>query len=265
MLGGTAGRTTLAGEGLQHQDGNSHLLALPVPCLRAYDPAYAYEMAIIVQEGIRRMYQEGTDEIYYITMMNEKYPMPPLPEKKGIKADILKGMYRLKAVRNNKHRLHLLGSGTILNEVIEAAEILKKDFSVHADVWSVTSYKQLYDDAISVERQQRLRSGKTPKNHIEACMGDQQGIFIAATDYVRALPLSVANWFPGSFTALGTDGFGLSEDRAHLREYFEVNARHIAWSALVRLHEAGKIDDQALKKGKEKLGIKEGKKASFDC
>ncbi len=265
MLGGTAGRTTLAGEGLQHQDGNSHLLALPVPCLRAYDPAYAYELAIIVQEGIRRMYQEGADEIYYITMMNEKYPMPPLPKRKGIRSDVLKGMYRLKAARNNKHHVHLLGSGSILNEVIEAAEILKKDYSIHADVWSVTSYKQLYDDAISVDRQRRYRSGKSPKSHIEACVGDREGIFIAASDYVRALPLSVASWFPGSFTALGTDGFGLSEDRDHLREYFEVSAKHVAWSALVGLHEAGKIDDQALKKGKDKLGIRERKKASFDC
>jgi pyruvate dehydrogenase E1 component len=265
MLGGTAGRTTLAGEGLQHQDGNSHLLALPVPCLKAYDPAYAYEMAVIVQEGIRRMYKEGIDEIYYLTMMNEKYPMPAIPRRKGIKSDILKGMYRLKSTRSNKHHLHLLGSGTILNEVINAADILKKDYKVHADVWSVTSYKQLYDDAISVERQKRLRSGKNLKSHIEACVGDQEGIFVAASDYVRALPLSVSNWFPGSFTALGTDGFGLSEDRSHLREHFEVNARHIVWSALLRLSETERIEQKTLKKGAENLGIPKEQDASFNC
>ena len=265
MLGGTAGRTTLAGEGLQHQDGNSHLLALPVPCMRAYDPAYAYEMAVVVLEGIRRMYLEGKDEIYYITMMNEKYPMPPMPRRKGIRSDILKGMYRLTSGRNNKHHLHLLGSGTILNEVKGAAELLKKKFNVRADVWSVTSYKQLYDDAIAVERSNRYHPEKPKKSHIEACFGRKEGIFIAASDYVRALPLSVSGWFPGPFTALGTDGFGLSEDRAHLRQHFEVSARHIAWAALVRLREAGTMDQSELKKAREDLGIRDKEAGSFAC
>jgi len=265
MMGGTAGRTTLSGEGLQHQDGNSHLLALPVPCLKAYDPAFAYEMAVIVQEGIERMFADGKDEIYYITMMNEKYRMPALPGRKGIREDILKGMYRYKGSRNNKHALHLLGSGTILNEVINAAEILKKEFKLSADIWSVTSYKQLYDDAIEADRRRRLDPDAKIRSHIEKCMGKKEGIFIAATDYVKALPLSVSDWFPGNFTALGTDGFGLSEDREHLREHFEVNSKHIIWSALVQLTRAGKFSKTKLKEAGKKLGINKEKQSARTC
>lgn len=255
MMGGTAGRTTLSGEGLQHQDGNSHLLALPLPTLKAYDPAFAYELTVIIQEGIRRMYKEGVDEIYYITMMNEKYRMPAIPSRKNIREDIIKGMYRYKATRNNEHALNLLGSGTILNEVIKAADILKKDYHISADIWSITSYKQLYDNATDIDRQRRLDPDSKVRNHIEKCTGNKDGIYIAATDYVKALPLSVSDWFPGSFSALGTDGFGLSEDREHLREHFEVNARHIAWSALLQLYNTKKISKTKIKKAGESLGI----------
>ncbi|MFO7933968.1 MAG: pyruvate dehydrogenase (acetyl-transferring), homodimeric type [Bacteroidales bacterium] len=266
MLGGTSGRTTLAGEGLQHQDGHSHLLATTVPCVRAYDPAFAYELAVIVREGMQKMYVEGEDLIYYVTMMNEKYRMPPIPKRKGIEEAILSGMYKYKSTRKNEHHLNLLGSGTILNEAVKAADMLKKKYQVSADVWSVTSYKQLYDDAKETERTNRLNPDKrTKKSYIEKCVGTEEGIFVAATDYVKNLPLSVSGWFPGSFMALGTDGFGLSEDREHLREYFEVNANHIAWAALVELSRQKKIDKKTLGKAKKELEIREEKDYPRTC
>jgi pyruvate dehydrogenase E1 component len=263
LIGGTAGRTTLAGEGLQHQDGHSHLLALTVPCIRAYDPAYAYEVAVIVRHGIREMYEQGKDVMYYITVMNEKYQMPAIPDDENIREGIIKGMYRLKRSENNSHRLNLLGSGTILNEVLKAAEILK-EYNIHPDIWSVTSYKKLYDDAVETARVSRL-NGKNVKSFIEESNeGTEDGTFIAASDYMKALPLTVAQWFPGTFTALGTDGFGLSESREELRKYFEVNDRNIAWAALVSLHSQNKIEDKILKKAKKKLGI-DGEKNSPVC
>mgnify|MGYP006291870365 CR=1 FL=1 len=265
MFGGTAGRTTLAGEGLQHQDGNSHLLAITVPCVRAYDPAYAYEMAVIVEEGMRRMYEEGHDEIYYITMMNEKYPMPAMPKRKEVRKGILKGMYRFRSSRKNEHNLHLMGSGTILNEVIRASEILKDDYGIGSDIWSVTSYKQLYDNAVYVNRQRRLEPGKKISSHIENCVGEDPGVFVAASDYVKALPLMVSDWFPGPLTALGTDGFGLSEDREHLREHFEVSAKHIVWSALSSLHRSGKFSKKELDKAGKKMNMVSDKSSAYTC
>ncbi|HKJ41247.1 MAG TPA: pyruvate dehydrogenase (acetyl-transferring), homodimeric type [Sunxiuqinia sp.] len=254
MLGGTSGRTTLAGEGLQHQDGQSHLLALSVPSVRAYDPAFAYELAVIIQHGIKRMYWDDEDIFYYITIMNEKYPMPSKPSRKGLDEEIINGMYKYKSSSKNKENIHLLGSGCILNEALKAADILKKDFDIYPEVWSVTSYKKLYDNAIETERMNRLNN-KNDKNYIDAKVGSNDGIFIAATDYVKALPLSVAKWFPGTFHALGTDGFGLSDHRDELREHFEVNAKHIVWSTLVMLNQQNKLDQKALKKAQKKLGI----------
>ena len=251
LIGGTSGRTTLAGEGLQHQDGHSHLLALPVPCIRAYDPAYAYELAVIVRHGLKEMYEEGKDVMYYITVMNEKYPMPAMPSEKGIVESIVKGMYKIKSSKKNEHRLFLLGSGTILNETLKAAEILK-EFDIHPEVWSVTSYKKLYDDAVEAERNNLLNE-TDQKSYIEECTGSEEGIFVAASDYVKALPLAVSKWFPGMFAALGTDGFGLSEGRQELRDYFEVSAKHIAFTAIECLHRRNKIDEQVVEKAKEKL------------
>jgi pyruvate dehydrogenase E1 component len=262
LIGGTSGRTTLSGEGLQHQDGHSHLLALPVPCVRAYDPAYAYELAVIVRHGLKEMYVDGKDVYYYITVMNEKYNMPPMPQGNGIEEGIINGMYKFKESTKNNHRLFLLGSGSILNEVLEAARLLN-DFDIHPEIWSVTSYKKLYDNAIETERENRL-SGKTKKSYIQECTGEESGVFVAASDYVKALPLSISQWFPGVFAALGTDGFGLSESRKVLRNYFEVNARHIAWTAMVSLHRQNKVDSSVLKKAKKKLNIT-GKKESPVC
>jgi pyruvate dehydrogenase E1 component len=254
LLGGTAGRTTLAGEGLQHQDGHSHLLALSVPSVRAYDPAFAYEMAVIIRDGMKRMYMEGEDVFYYITVMNEKYKMPSIPARKGIETGIINGMYKYRSSQKNKYNLHLLGSGSILNEALKASEILKKDYNIFPEVWSVTSYKKLYDNAIETERSNRVKDEKA-LTYIEECVGTKKGTFIAASDYVKALPLTVSKWFPGTFMALGTDGFGLSEHRDELREYFEINASHIVWCVLTSLHKQKKVDIQVVEEAKQKLNI----------
>ncbi len=260
MLGGTSGRTTLAGEGLQHQDGQSHLTALTVPSVQAYDPAFAYELAVIINDGMKRMYEDGEDIFYYISIMNEKYKMPSMPSRKGIEQEIINGMYKFKSSQKNEHNLHLLGSGSILNETLKATEILKKGYNIYPEVWSVTSYKKLYDDAIESDRLNRVQ-GKNQKTYIEKSVGEKEGIFIAATDYVKALPLAVSKWFPGSFDALGTDGYGFSEHREELREFFEVSAEHIAWNALVALNRNGKVAEKILNKARKQLNI-DGEKES---
>jgi pyruvate dehydrogenase E1 component len=260
LLGGTAGRSTLAGEGLQHQDGHSHLLALSIPTVRAYDPAFAFELGVIIRDGIKTMYENGEEIFYYITVMNEKYQMPPIPARKDIETGIINGMYKYRSSQKNKHNIHLLGSGSILNEALKAADILKKEYDIFPEVWSVTSYKMLYDDAVETERVNRFNEEKR-KSYIEECTGTKEGTFIAASDYVKALPLSVARWFPGKFTALGTDGFGLSDHRDELREHFEINANHIAWETLLNLYYQKKINKTVLNKAKEKLNINSDKKS----
>ncbi len=236
MIGATSGRTTLAGEGLQHQDGHSHLYALSIPGLRAYDPAFAYELAVIFEDGLKRMYVDGDENFYYITVMNDKYPMPAMPE--GVKEGIINGMYQFSAAKKNEHNLNLYGSGAIMNEVLKASEILKKDYGVEANIWSITSYKALYDNANEVEAS-NLFGGKKQKNFIEQSLGDKEGLHICASDYVKAMPLSIAKWFKGEFTALGTDGFGMSESRESLRDYFQVDAKHIVDAALNHLKGKG--------------------------
>jgi len=260
LLGGTAGRTTLAGEGLQHQDGHSHLLALTNPAVQAYDPAFAYELAVIIREGMKKMYEAGEDVLYYITIMNEKYKMPSMPARKGIESGIIKGMYKYRSSRKNSNNIHLLGSGSILNEALKAAEILKKDYNIYPEVWSVTSYKKLYDNALETERINRIQ-GTDSKTYIEECFGTKTGIFIAASDYMKALPLTISKWFPGNFSALGTDGFGLSDHREELREHFEVNASHIVWATLTSLYNQNKIKKQVLDQAKQKLNIQSDKLA----
>ncbi len=261
LLGGTAGRTTLAGEGLQHQDGQSHLLAYPVPSLRAYDPAFAYELAVIVREGIRRMYEENIKEFYYLTVMNEPYPQPPMPP--GVEEGILRGIYRYQplSAEPSDGTVHLLGSGTILNEAIEAKKILEERFDVPADVYSVTSYKELYMDALAAERWNLLHPGETPRvPYLSQVLGDQKGVFVAASDYVKTLPASISKWIPGHVEYLGTEGFGRSEDRASLRDFFEVDARYIALAGLSALARVGQIEPSVVKKAIEELGIDPGKK-----
>ncbi len=256
LLGGTAGRTTLAGEGLQHQDGNSHLLAYPVPNLLAYDPAFAYELAIIIREGIRRMYERQESIFYYLTLGNENYPMPPVPD--GVTEGVLRGMYKFQASdkKDAKLRAQLFGSGAILNEALKAREILEERYDVAADVWSITSYKELHRDALEAERWNMLHPGEEPKRpYISQCLADTQGVFVTASDYVKALPDSVARWFPGPLVSLGTDGFGRSDGRAALRNFFEVDARFITLAALSALARQNRIESEVVRKAAVDLQI----------
>lgn len=247
LLGGTAGRTTLAGEGLQHQDGNSQLFALAYPTLQAYDPCYAYEVSVIVLDGLRRMYFEEEDIFYYITLMNENYEMPILPM--GATEGIYRGMYKL-AERNlgdDRPVVDLLGSGAILREAERAAELLDEKFAVSSRVYSVTSWKCLLEDARSTERHNRSHPQEESRRpYVREALADDAHTVVAASDYVSAVPLSLAKWMPGNYAALGTDGFGRSEDRTRLRRFFEVDAEHIALAALVELSRCGKFPREKL-------------------
>lgn len=256
LLGATAGRTTLAGEGLQHQDGNSLLLSYTLPNLMAYDPAFAYELAVIIRDGIYRMYEKQENIFYYITVMNENYAQPEMPE--GSKEGILKGMYRFKKseLKNAKGKVHLLGSGTILNEVIKAAEKLEKDYNVAADIWSVTSYKNLHLDAQETERWNMLNPGKDPRTpYVSEITKGENGVFIAASDFVQLSSDAIAKWLPGPLHSLGTFGFGRSEGRASLRDFFEVDTKHIVYASLHSLAKEGKIKTETVKKAQKDLGI----------
>ena len=253
LIGATAGRTTLAGEGLQHQDGHSHLLAYPVPNLVCYDSAFAYELAVIIRDGLRRMYEEQERVFYYITVMNENYAQPPMPE--GVEGGILRGLYRFRAAVTGEARVHLLGSGAILNEVVKAQGMLAEKFGVAADVYSVTSYKELYRDALSCERWNLLHPMETPRvPYLKTVFSDSLPL-VAASDYVKALPDSVSAWLPGSLLVLGTDGFGRSDGRAALRDFFEVDARHVTYAALYQLFRAGELGAETLQKAMRDLEI----------
>ncbi|HXO88740.1 MAG TPA: pyruvate dehydrogenase (acetyl-transferring), homodimeric type [Candidatus Acidoferrales bacterium] len=264
MLGGTAGRTTLAGEGLQHQDGNSHVLALPIPTLQAYDPAFAYEIAVIIEDGIDRMYRKGESIFYYITVMNEPYAMPAMPE--GSREGILKGLYRYKPAADSKSKLRaqLFGSGSILREVLKAQEILAEKYHVAADVWSVTSYKALYSDGIETERWNLLHPSDKPRvPYVTQCLADAPGVLVAATDYLKALPNLVGSWMPRRLASLGTDGFGRSESRESLRNFFEVDARFITLATLHELLREGKIQASVVQKAIKDLEIDVSKPNPF--
>ncbi|MEE9432543.1 MAG: pyruvate dehydrogenase (acetyl-transferring), homodimeric type [Melioribacteraceae bacterium] len=256
LIGGTAGRTTLAGEGLQHQDGQSHVLSHSIPTMMSYDPAFAYELAVIIRDGINRMYTKQEDISYYITVMNENYEMPPMP--KGCKDGILKGMYKYKASKKKrtKAKAHLLGSGSILNETLKASEILEKDYGVATDVWSVTSYKSLHYDALDVDRQNLMNPGKTLKlPYISEITKGEEGVFVSASDYSQILADSISKWLPGKLTTLGTLGFGRSENREALRDFFEVDAKHIVYATLFALSEEKKIKKDVVKKAAKELKL----------
>ncbi len=262
LIGGTAGRTTLAGEGLQHQDGHSHVLALPVPNLVAYDPAFAYEIAVIIQDGIKRMYIDQESIFYYLTVTNEPLPMPEMPKDANVREGILRGLYRFKTsdASDKKLRVQLLGSGTIMYEVLKAQTILKDKYGVAADVWSVTSYKELYRNANDCERWNMLHPGESPKMpYVTQTLKDAPGPFIAASDYMKVLPESLAKWVPGQFVSLGTDGFGRSESRVALRDFFEVDAKHIVLATLGALAREKKISIDVVKQAIRDLGIDQEK------
>lgn len=247
LIGGTAGRTTLAGEGLQHQDGHSHLHAAMIPNCVAYDPTFAYELAVVVQDGMRRMYQEQENVFYYITVMNENYSQPAMP--KGVEKGILRGMYRYQAGGRKKQRVQLLGSGTILREVIAAGDLLEKDFNVSADIWSVTSFNELRRDGLDVERWNMLHPEEKPRqSYVEQLLADAKGPVIAATDYMRAYADQIRPFIPRRYRVLGTDGYGRSDQRSQLRKFFEVNRYYIVVAALQSLAAEGVIDPSVVGK-----------------
>ena len=254
LIGATAGRTTLAGEGLQHQDGHSLVAASTVPNCRSFDPTYAYELAVIIQDGLRRMIGEQENIFYYITCMNENYVHPPMPA--GVEDGILRGMYLLKVGSQGKIRAQLMGSGTILREVLGASELLFKDFGIPTDVWSVTSFNELRRDALEVERWNQLHPDQPAKKcYIEQALADRPGPYIAATDYMKIVPDQIQRWVPGRFVSLGTDGYGRSDGRAALRQHFEVDERYIAVTALKALADDGVLDQKTVVQAIDKYGI----------
>ena len=258
LMGGTAGRTTMLGEGLQHQDGHSHLLASTFPTCVSYDPAYMYEMAVVLQDGIRRMYEKGDDCFYYLTMYNEDYAMPAMPE--GAAEGILKGIYKIRAAASGEATVQLFGSGAILNEVLRAQEILAEKYQIAADVWSVTSYTELRREAIATERWNRLHPAEAErKTYIETALAGAKGPIVAASDYMKSLPDVLAPWLQSEgrcrLVTLGTDGFGRSDNRAHLRRHFEVNAESVVGATLSRLAREGKIKGKKAQAALAELGI----------
>jgi len=242
LLGGTAGRTTLAGEGLQHQDGHSHLYASTIPNCVSYDPTYAYELAVIIHDGLHRMYEKMDNVFYYITVMNENYAQPDMPE--GVEQGIIKGMYILKECKKKKSKQHvqLMGSGTILREVIIAAQMLEEDYSITSDVWSVTSFNELRRDGLATERYNALHPQDKPQeSFVMTQLKGRQGPVVAATDYMRIYADQIRPFVPNQYVTLGTDGYGRSDTRERLRHFFEVDAKFIVLAALNALVAEGSI------------------------
>jgi pyruvate dehydrogenase E1 component len=240
LLGATAGRTTLNGEGLQHEDGHSHLMSALIPNCVSYDPTFSYELAVIIQEGLRRMVQNQEDVYYYITLMNENYTHPGMP--KGAEAGILKGLYSFSKSKKSELKVQLMGSGVILREVIAAAELLEKDWGVTADVWSATSFTELRREGLDCERWNMLNPEKPQKvSYVAQCLKDAAGPVIASTDYMKSFAEQIARFVPNKFVALGTDGYGRSDSREALRDFFEVDSRYITVAALKALSDEGKL------------------------
>ena len=258
LVGATAGRTTLAGEGLQHQDGHSHVLASVIPNLVSYDPAYAFEIAVIVREGIRRMHEQNEDVYFYLTVGNENYVQPPMPAGDDVRDGIIRGIYRFRAAEDSEDApaVQLLGSGAILNEALRAQQLLADDYGIAADVWSVTSYAELHRDALETERWNLLHPTETPRlPYLTAALGDDPGLVVAASDYVKSLPDAVAKWVNAPLVALGTDGFGRSASRAELRDFFEVDARHIAFATLSALARQERVAAGVVRQALDDLDI----------
>jgi pyruvate dehydrogenase E1 component len=255
LLGATSGRTTLNGEGLQHQDGHSLILSSTIPTLVTYDPAFTYELAVIIADGLRRMYADGEDLFYYLTLYNENYEMPPMPE--GVADGILKGLYKFKPGPEKKAlKAHLFGSGPIIREALRAQQILAEHYDVSADVWSATSYKLLRNDALRAKRWNMLHPLDPPKkSHVETVLADQQGVFVAVSDNLKIVPDQIAPWVPGGLTTLGTDGFGRSDTRKRLRRFFEVDAESTVIATLHALAEKGQLDKRVIGKAIRDLGM----------
>jgi pyruvate dehydrogenase E1 component len=270
LMGGTAGRTTLNGEGLQHEDGHSHVFTSVIPNCVSYDPTFAYEVAVIVQDGLRRMVEEQEDVFYYITLMNENYPHPGLPPGAREREGILKGMYKLSggepagAAEKSSPRVQLLGSGTILREVMAAAELLKKDWGVTADVWSCPSFNELRRDGMAAARWNLMHPTDKPRiSHVEQCLAGTKGPVIASTDYVRTFADQIREYVPRRYKVLGTDGFGRSDSRDNLRRFFEVNRYYVALAALKALAEDGEIPAAKVAEALKKYPIEADKPAPW--
>ena len=263
LFGATAGRTTLNGEGLQHQDGHSHILASTIPTLLTYDPGFGYELAVIIRDGLRRLYAEGEEYFYYLTLYNENYEMPEMPE--GVEEGILKGLYRLKAApKGKRHKAHIFASGPLLREALRAQEILAEQFDVSADVWSATSYKLLRGDALRVKRWNMLHPTAPKKqSYLESTLQNEEGVFVAVSDYMKMVPDQVAPWIPGGLTSLGTDGFGRSDTRANLRRFFEVDAELAVIATLSALYQKGSLAGETVEAAIKKLGIDPEKSFPF--
>ncbi|HUQ93712.1 MAG TPA: pyruvate dehydrogenase (acetyl-transferring), homodimeric type, partial [Bryobacteraceae bacterium] len=254
LMGGTAGRTTLAGEGLQHQDGHSLVLASTVPTCAMYDPAYAYELAVIIQDGIKRMYELGEDRFYYLTVGNENYTQPAMPE--GVTEGILRGLYKFQGAASGKPQAHLFGSGSILNEALKAQKQLAEIYNIQTDVWSVTSYNELRREALECERWNRLHPSETARTpYLMNALKDATGAIIAASDYMKIVPDQLSPWLGSRLVTLGTDGFGRSENREYLRKFFEVDANAITAATLVRLSREGKFDPAKAQQAVKDLGL----------
>lgn len=253
LMGGTAGRTTLAGEGLQHQDGHSQVTMSAIPNCVAYDPCFSYELAVIIQDGLRRMYQEGESIFYYVTVMNENYTHPDMPA--GAREGIVKGMYKLKDAGESA-QAQILASGTILREAIVAAELLEQDFGVKTNVWSVTSFTELRRDGLDKQRWNLLHPDQPPRvSYVEDCLAGTQGPVIAASDYIKMLADQIRPFVPRSYTVLGTDGFGRSDRRSELRRFFEVDRHYIAYTTLKALADEGSVAISTLAEAMGKYGI----------
>jgi pyruvate dehydrogenase E1 component len=255
LLGATAGRTTLNGEGLQHEDGHSPLLFSVVPNVRIYDPAFAYELAVVMRDGMRRMYHEGEDLFYYITLYNENHPMPPMPE--GVEDGVLRGLYRYQAAPEpRRHRAHILASGTAMLAALEAQALLAEHHDVAADVWSATSYQQLRADALEVDRWNRLHPQKRPRvPYVTQQLSADPAAVIAVSDYMKAVPDQIARFVPGSYTVLGTDGYGRSDTRDALRRHFETDAAHIVVAVLGALGREERIDPALVSEAMDRYRI----------
>jgi pyruvate dehydrogenase E1 component len=264
LLGGTAGRTTLNGEGLQHEDGHSHMISATIPNCISYDPTFGYEVAVIIQDGLRRMYAEQQDVYYYLTVMNENYAQPAMPE--GAAPDIIKGMYLFRAgARNAKApRVQLLGSGTIFREVIAAAELLKSDWGVESDLWSCPSFTELARDCMRVTRDALMNpTAKAGEAHAHACLKDTTGPVIAATDYMRAYADQIRACVARRYVVLGTDGFGRSDTREKLRRFFEVDRYYVTVAALKALADEGTLPASKAADAMKKYGIDPKKPAPW--
>ncbi|PIW61356.1 MAG: hypothetical protein COW13_03375 [Candidatus Omnitrophica bacterium CG12_big_fil_rev_8_21_14_0_65_50_5] len=265
LVGATSGRTTLNGEGLQHQDGHSHLLLSSVPIIHSYDPAFAYELAVIIREGIRRMYEKQENIFYYISVGNENYPMPEMPKDDNIKEGILKGFYKfqessLKSKSRTSPKANLFGSGSIMNQTLKARDILESQYKISTDVWSVTSYNELRREALDVERYNLLNPTKRQETpYFTQQLFKESGVCVFVSDYMKTLPDSILKWLHLPAVVLGTDGFGRSESREALRDFFEIDPKHIVFAALGALYRQNKFSKEAMEQTAKDLGINPNK------